>query len=87
MGVGEFSIINDKWKGIAVDYYVDKEYEPYAQEIFGDTPAMLEFFSDYTGIAYPWPKYAQMVGVDYRKRSHGEHYSSAASGGSLSDFR
>ena len=65
MGVGEFSIINDKWKGIAVDYYVDKEYEPYAQEIFGDTPAMLAFFSDYTGIAYPWPKYAQMVGVDF----------------------
>lgn len=65
MGVGDFSIVKDKWKDIAVDYYVDKEYEPYAQGIFGDTPEMIQFFSDYTGVEYLWPKYAQMVGVDY----------------------
>jgi aminopeptidase N len=65
MGVGEFSIVKDKWKDIAVDYYVDKDYEPYAQGIFGDTPEMIQFFSDYTGVEYPWPKYAQMVGIDY----------------------
>lgn len=65
MGVGDFSIVKDKWKDIEVDYYVDKEYEPYAQGIFGDTPEMIQFFSDYTGVAYLWPKYAQMVGIDY----------------------
>ena len=65
MGVGEYSIVKDKWKDIAVDYYVEKEYEPYAKGIFGDTPEMLSFFSDYTGVEYLWPKYAQIVGRDY----------------------
>lgn len=65
MGVGEYSIVKDKWKDIAVDYYVEKEYEPYAKEIFGNTPEMLQFYSDYTGVDYVWPKYAQIVGRDY----------------------
>ncbi|NOQ92794.1 MAG: M1 family peptidase, partial [Flavobacteriaceae bacterium] len=65
MGIGEYSIVKDKWKDIAVDYYVEKEYEQYAQEIFGLTPEMIQFFSDYTGVEYIWPKYAQIVGRDY----------------------
>jgi aminopeptidase N len=65
MGIGEFSIVTDKWKDIDVDYYVEKEYEPYARGIFGLTPEMIQFFSDYTGVEYIWPKYAQIVGRDY----------------------
>lgn len=65
MGVGKYSIIRDKWKDIDVDYYVEKEYEQYAQEIFGLTPEMIQFFSDYTGVEYLWSKYAQIVGRDY----------------------
>ena len=65
MGVGDFSIVEDKWKDIAVDYYVEKEYEPYAMGIFGLTPEMIDFFSDFTGIEYPWSKYAQIIGRDY----------------------
>lgn len=65
MGVGEFSIVEDKWNNIPVDYYVEKEYEPFAKEIFGNTPEMLTFFSDITGIKYPWPKYSQIICRDY----------------------
>ena len=65
MGVGEFSIVKDQWKDIAVDYYVEEEYEPYAKGIFGMTPEMLDFFSEYTGIEYPWSKYAQLIARDY----------------------
>jgi len=65
MGVGEFSIIKDKWEDIEVDYYVEEEYEPYAMDIFGLTPEMIQFFSDYTGVDYVWQKYAQIVGRDY----------------------
>jgi len=65
MGIGEYSVVKDKWKDIAVDYYVEKEYEQYAKEIFGLTPEMIQFFSDYTGVEYVWPKYAQIVGRDY----------------------
>ena len=65
MGVGNFSVIKDTYKGKEVNYYVDKEYEQYAQEIFGNTPEMMAFFSDLTGVEFPWVKYSQMVGVDY----------------------
>ncbi|WNW02282.1 M1 family metallopeptidase [Tenacibaculum sp. HL-MS23] len=65
MGVGEYEIVKDTYKNIPVDYYVEKEYAPYAKEIFGKTPEMLAFFSKITGIEYPWNKYAQIVGRDY----------------------
>ena len=65
MGVGDFAIVKDTYKGKEVNYYVDHEYEPYAREIFGKTPKMIGFFSELTGIEYPWQKYDQMVGYDY----------------------
>ena len=65
MGVGEYAVVRDKWKNIAVDYYVEKEYEPYAKQIFGMTPEMLDFFSKKLKYEYPWQKYAQIVGRDF----------------------
>ncbi|WP_234110906.1 M1 family aminopeptidase [Chryseobacterium sp. R2A-55] len=65
MGVGEYAVVNDKWRSIPVDYYVEKEYEPYAKQIFGNTPEMMEFFSKRLNYDYPWQKYAQITGVDY----------------------
>ena len=65
MGVGDYAVVKDKWRNIAVDYYVEKEYEPYAKQIFGDTPEMLEFFSKKLNYDYPWSKYAQMTARDY----------------------
>ncbi len=65
MGVGDFAIVKDKWRNIPVDYYVEKEYEPYAKQIFGNTPEMIEFYSKKLGYDYPWAKYAQIVGRDY----------------------
>lgn len=65
MGVGEYSIIKDSYKGKEVSYYVEKEYAPVARAIFGHTPEMIKFFSDKLGVDYPWQKYAQIVGRDY----------------------
>lgn len=65
MGVGEYAIVKDKWKNIPVDYYIEKEYEPYAKQIYGNTPEMIEFFSKKMGYDYPWAKYAQISGRDY----------------------
>lgn len=65
MGVGDYAVVKDKWKNIPVDYYVEKEYEPYAKQIFGNTPEMIEFFSKKLNYEYPWPKYAQIVARDY----------------------
>lgn len=65
MGVGEYAIIKDSYKGKEVSYYVEKEYAPVARRIFGNTPEMIAFYSRITGVDYPWPKYSQIVGRDY----------------------
>ena len=65
MGVGDFSITKDSYKGKEVSYYVEKEYASVARGIFGSTPEMMKFFSDKLGVEYPWQKYAQIVGRDY----------------------
>lgn len=65
MGVGEFEIIEDTYKNIPVNYYVEKKYAPYAKEIFGDTPEMIGFFAEKLGVEYPWNKYSQIVARDY----------------------
>ncbi len=65
MGIGEFEIIKDSYKNMSVDYYVEKEYAPYAKAIFGMTPEMIGFFESKLGVEYPWNKYSQMVVRDY----------------------
>ena len=65
MGVGAFEIIEDTYKDIAVNYYVEKEYAKYAKDIFGNTPEMMQFFSEKLGVDYPWNKYSQIVVRDY----------------------
>ncbi|HEX8549240.1 MAG TPA: M1 family aminopeptidase, partial [Cytophagaceae bacterium] len=38
---------------------------PYAKNIFGNTPEMINFFSDILNYKYPWSKYSQIVVRDY----------------------
>lgn len=65
MGVGDYAIIKDSYKGKEVSYYVEKEYAPVARRIFGNTPEMIAFYSKILGVDYPWAKYSQIVGRDY----------------------
>jgi aminopeptidase N len=65
MGVGDFAIVKDSYKGKEVSYYVDKPYASVARKIFGNTPEMIGFYSRILGVEYPWVKYSQMVGRDY----------------------
>ena len=65
MGVGDFAIIKDKYKGKEVNYYVEPKEAAYAKAVFGNTPEMMKFFSEKLGVEYPWAKYAQIVGRDY----------------------
>ncbi|SKA23576.1 aminopeptidase N [Chitinophaga eiseniae] len=65
MAVGDYAIVRDKWKGKEVNYYLEKPYEQYARNIFGNTPEMLTFYSDILGYQYPWVKYSQITGRDY----------------------
>lgn len=63
--VGEFEVIKSNWRDVPVTYYLEKDYAKYGKEIFGNTPQMMEFFSQKLGFDYPWPKYAQIVVRDY----------------------
>ncbi len=66
MAVGDFAVVKDtKWRGREVSYFVEKEYEPHAKAIFGNTPEMLEFFSNKLGVEYPWIKYSQVTVRDF----------------------
>ncbi len=64
--VGDFEVVEDEdWNGIPVNYYMEPEYADYAKSIFPHTPELLSFFSEITGVAYPWPKYSQVAVRDY----------------------
>jgi aminopeptidase N len=65
MAVGDFKVYHDKWRNKPVDYYLEPKYAPYAKEIFGMTPELIEFYSTTLGVDYPWDKYAQIVVRDY----------------------
>ncbi len=63
--IGDFEIINDEWNEIPLSYYLERDYAPYHQSIFGKTPEMLSFFSEKFGFEYPWGKYAQVIVRDF----------------------
>ncbi len=65
MGIGEYAVVKDTWKGKDVFYYVEPEYEAYARDIFGNTPEMMTFFSELLDYEYPWEKYSQIIVRDY----------------------
>ncbi len=65
MAIGDFKIVQDRWRDVPVNYYLEKDYAPYAKQIFGNTPQMIEFFSQKLGFDFPWPKYSQVVVRDY----------------------
>ena len=65
MGVGDFAITKDSYKGKEVSYYTEKNQEQYARKVFGNTPEMIKYFSEKLGVDYPWQKYSQIVGRDY----------------------
>lgn len=64
--VGDFDVVEDeKWNGIPVNYYMEKGWKDHAKDIYPYTREMLTFFSDLTGVQYPWPKYSQVAVRDY----------------------
>ncbi|RKR85393.1 aminopeptidase N [Mucilaginibacter gracilis] len=65
MAVGDFKIYKDKWRNKEVSYYLEPKFAPYAKDIFGFTPEVMEFYSQKLGVDYPWNKYAQIVVRDY----------------------
>ena len=65
IGIGDYAVIKDSYKGKEVSYYIEKAYEKVARKIYGNTPQMIAFFENKLGVAFPWSKYAQISGRDF----------------------
>jgi len=58
---GDFAVVEDKSGDLPVNYYIEKDYAPYAKDIFGNTPEMISYFGDLLKVPFPWPKYSQII--------------------------
>jgi aminopeptidase N len=69
LAAGEFAETNDEVAvgdhTVPLAYLVPKGREGDVPRTFGNTPAMIRHFSEVTGVAYPWNKYAQIVVSDF----------------------
>jgi aminopeptidase N len=73
---GEFAVFGDRVtlapapgstvrREVPLTYLVPKGREEDGRRTFGRTPDMVSFFSELTGVPYPWNKYAQVVVSDF----------------------
>jgi aminopeptidase N len=62
---GPLDVKTVKWRGVPLMYVAPKGMGKLLDSSFGDTPEMLSFFSDITGVKYPWPKYAEDAMFDF----------------------
>jgi len=59
--VGRFEEIREEYNGIELIYYVPSDMLEYAELSFKNTKDMMRFFEEYTGVRYPYGKYAQIT--------------------------
>ncbi len=59
--VGDFAVTTETWRGKTVDYWVPPGRKADTKRSFQNTTRMLETFSEWIGVEYPWEKYSQIV--------------------------
>lgn len=65
VAVGDYAVVEENWKGVPLQYFVEKSFAPFAKQIFNHTPEMMEYFTNAFDYAYPWSKYSQIITRDY----------------------
>jgi aminopeptidase N len=63
--VGDFAEITHRVDGVPVQYYGPRGREADLERTLARTPAMLKFFGERTGVAYPYARYAQTFVADF----------------------
>ncbi len=63
--VGPFTVLKDQWRGIPVEYYTYPDTQAAAWRSFGETPAMIELYSQVLGVPFAWDKYDQSIIPDF----------------------
>jgi aminopeptidase N len=57
---GDLLVDTDAWDGIPLVYAADPRFDLSLRPAFAETGAILEYFSDVTGVRYPYAKYSQV---------------------------
>lgn len=65
LAVGDFAVIERRWRDVPVIYYVERGKEAAAERTLLRTPQMLELFSQRFGVEYPFQRYAQVFVSDF----------------------
>jgi aminopeptidase N len=63
--VGQFDIVQTKAGKLPLSYLVPPGRKADVARTFQNTPAMVAYFGERFGVAYPWNKYAQVVVSDF----------------------
>ncbi len=63
--VGDFKEISDSWDGIPVSFYVHPSRIEDGHRAFDKTKEIVQFFSEFTGVRYPYQKYSQIAVSDF----------------------
>ncbi|BCU67910.1 aminopeptidase [Sulfolobales archaeon HS-7] len=75
LAVGVFDRYHDEWEGISLEFYLPKGFGEFHKNLSATKDAV-SFFSEYTGVKYPYKKYAQVVlfgmrgGMEYITSTH-----------------
>jgi Aminopeptidase N len=56
---GKFSSFKQEWQGIPITSYYLPKFETLAERSFKNSPEIMEFISEKTGVKYPYSKYDQ----------------------------
>ncbi len=65
VAAADFAEIIEQVDGVALQYYAQRGREDEARRALGRTPEMVRFFSERTGVPYPYAKYAQVCVGDF----------------------
>ena len=63
--VGPFTVLKDQWRGIPVEYWTYADTVNAAWRSFGETPSMIELYSQILGVNFAWDKYDQSIIPDF----------------------
>ncbi|MDX1531023.1 MAG: M1 family aminopeptidase, partial [Rhodothermales bacterium] len=70
VAAGPYTVVRDSVESVTgrtvpLLYAVEPAFADAAQRIFGETPRMLRYFEEYTGVPYAWPDYKQVPVRDF----------------------
>lgn len=64
--IGRYVKLEDKYRDVSLGYYVYPGREPTGRRAYSDTPDMIRYFEETTGVRFPYNKYDQTVVAQFQ---------------------